>query len=229
MFRFPAQFQLSRTFAKSWRKLSSPSQNGSFARFTARLVMTAAFVAALTSVPTASAQHGPPAWDVYGGVAVQRYTPLFAPAPVYKYGWAFSLAQRAYPSHPWVAGEIEASGVYGSTSIAPAGGSSSSYKLRSDLYTAMAGPIVYLPLHKLRPFAHVLVGGVVADNTVSVAGSTTASGTNGYFGTQAGGGIDVRMTHHTWIRGQGDWIRIWQIGDANADTVRLTGGVVYTF
>jgi len=184
----------------------------------------------LTLSAVASAQSGS-AWDVYGGVAVQHYTPLFSTTAVYKYGWAFSIAQRAYPSHPWIAGEIAASGVYGSTPVAAPAipGAVPAFTLRSDLYTAMAGPIVYLPLHKIRPFAHVLVGGIVTVNSITGAGATPVSGTNGYFGTQGGGGIDVRVSHRMWIRGQGDWIRIWQIADNNADTLRLTGGVVYTF
>ncbi|HEY4357358.1 MAG TPA: outer membrane beta-barrel protein [Acidobacteriaceae bacterium] len=226
MFRLPVQFRSSRPLASSRRKQSSSGKNG----FSASILIRAAGVAALLVSSVVASAQSAPAWDVYGGVAVQHYKPLFASSPVYKYGWDFSIAQRAYPSHPWVAGQIEASGVYGSTpGTSPVPGAPPAFTFRSDLYTAMAGPIVYLPLHKIRPFAHLLLGGVITANTVSGTGIATGTGTKGYFGTQGGGGVDVRMTHRTWLRGQGDWLRIWQIGDTNTDTFRLTGGVVYMF
>lgn len=179
----------------------------------------------LGPVAAASAQRAPNTWDLFGGVAVLRSATSGSPAD-YDYGWDASLVERPYSSHPWVGGKVESTGIYTRSSGSSQG---VSFTLGSSLYTVMGGPVVESQNRGVRPFAHALLGDVIINDSMTVTGLGTMAQTNHYFGHTLGGGLDFPVARHVAVRTQADWLRIWQRNSTNLDTLRLCGGLVYSF
>ncbi len=73
--------------------------------------------------------------------------------------------------------------------------------ISEHVYTYTGGPVLTLPAPFIRPFVHVLVGGV----QMSVPTSGGSASLNG-FTTMFGGGVDAKVNHFLAIRiGQFDW------------------------
>ena len=64
--------------------------------------------------------------------------------------------------------------------------------------------------------------------TSSLTSQFTQS-TDDYFVQALGGGVDVPASHHVLVRAQADWVHAWQNRTNNDDSLRLIGGLVYTF
>jgi opacity protein-like surface antigen len=106
-------------------------------------------------------------------------------------------------------------------------------------YTFLFGPQVSLPLGRLSPFAHGLVG-LTHVTPESFAGSSFNLFTsNNAFSVAAGGGLDYRLVRHIAIRGQVDWLYVRLTPAAGTDqgfnfsrdrnVARISTGVVFRF
>lgn len=102
-------------------------------------------------------------------------------------------------------------------------------------YTYTGGPVVFANLGSIKPFAHVLLGGINlggSDSGVSVS-------FNG-FTTMFGGGIDARVADHVAVRlVQVDWL-YYHFGSktiagvevpsfSQSNNVRIATGIVFRF
>lgn len=165
-------------------------------------------------------------WDVYGGFVVNR-SPN-AGDPMYNYGWDASLTQRM-DSRRWVGGTVEGSAVYTKYT---GSSSSNTFVPGSTFYMLTAGPVFTTRVHDIAPFGHALFG-VVNTNAsqVTVVGQPSTSASRNYFGTAVGGGLDFPISRgrHAAVRTQADWLRVWQNDSANADMLKLSAGLLYSF
>ncbi|HVM93499.1 MAG TPA: outer membrane beta-barrel protein [Terriglobales bacterium] len=114
------------------------------------------------------------------------------------------------------------------------------------MYTYSGGPVVFSESGRLKPFAHVLFGGVhltgstsfVVDSIQSQANSASISW-NGYT-IMAGGGLDVKVNRAIAVRlAQFDWV-YYNLSDTSfsgtpvpgfsaSNNVRLASGIVVRF
>lgn len=175
------------------------------------------FAQVLFAQVTASPSDDSPAakrsdtWILFGG-----YSYAYAGQNKNYPGWNASVTEYPYPSHPWIGGTIEASGGYRSQSGTTYGS-----------YTVMGGPAFNPCSGYLRPFARVLLGGVI--NTTSAApGSSAAPAPVKSFGVDVGGGVDFYLTDHWGFREQGDWISSSRNG-SRANMGKGAIGVVFLF
>jgi hypothetical protein len=102
-------------------------------------------------------------------------------------------------------------------------------------YTYGGGPIIYIGTGKVRPFAHVLFGGLKLSGSESGVGASV----NGYT-IAAGGGVDAKVSKVLAIRvAQVDWV-YYHFGSqtvagetlpstSGSNNVRISTGVVVRF
>ena len=102
-------------------------------------------------------------------------------------------------------------------------------------YTGLAGPEVALP-SRVSPFAHVLFGGT---HQTLTAGAITPVTNEGYYGvvpntvhsfaTAIGGGIDLQLIHHVWVRPiQIDYL-LTRLHSSTQNQPRISAGLVLHF
>lgn len=103
------------------------------------------------------------------------------------------------------------------------------------VYTYTAGPVVFVPSPVIRPFVHVLFGGI----NLSASESGVSTSWNG-FTTMFGGGVDFKVNRALAIRvGQVDWL-YYHFGSkvidgvgvpsfSGSNNVRFSTGVVLRF
>lgn len=151
------------------------------------------------------------AWVLFGG-----YSYSYAGEGKNYPGWNASVSEYPYPSHPCIGGTIEASGGYQSQKGVTYGS-----------YTVMGGPSFTPSTGDLRPFARVMLGGVI-DTTSTTSGSAAASTPQKSFGVDIGGGADFYLWDHWGFREQGDWI-ISSRNGSHANMGKGVIGVVYRF
>lgn len=105
----------------------------------------------------------------------------------------------------------------------------------THVYTYTGGPVVTLPAPFIRPFVHVLVGGVRLGSTQS-----QVSGSLNGFTTMFGGGVDAKVNHFLAIRiAQFDWMYyhfgtqtvggVQFLSFSGSNNVRFSTGVVLRF
>lgn len=97
--------------------------------------------------------------------------------------------------------------------------------------TYVFGPKVSLfRIHKVTPFAQVLVGGIRADNSFAYALPTGGSETR--LAIVGGGGLDWKMTEHLAVRlAQVDylWTHLQTSSNNHQNNFRYSTGVVFHF
>jgi hypothetical protein len=103
------------------------------------------------------------------------------------------------------------------------------------VYTYTGGPVLFMPAPRIRPFVHVLFGGV----QMTGSESATSVSWNG-FTTMFGGGVDAKISRALAIRvAQVDWL-YYHFGSQNiegamfpsfsgSNNVRFSTGVVLRF
>ena len=130
-------------------------------------------------------------------------------------GWEVS---GTYKVKPWLGFGADLSGHYGSFNRA-------GYHLQTYLF----GPQISLP-GKISPFAHVLVGGAHATNSLSDEAVLPANGsTNSGFATAVGVGIDIKIFPLVSIRPmQIDYLATRFNGSVQSQP-RISAGVVFHF
>jgi len=139
-------------------------------------------------------------------------------------GWEVSATYRFLP---WLGAAADFSGHYG-TAVSPS---------NVHQYTYLFGPEVSLP-GRVAPFAHVLLG--VAHESVSavpvgalplpvgevesIPGRTSSS-----FATALGGGIDLKLSRHFWIRAvQVDYL-LTRFGSVTQNQPQISAGLAVHF
>jgi len=128
---------------------------------------------------------------------------------------------------PWGV-EADFSNHYGITPQQPSNGGT--YYVPQ--FTALYGPRFTLPLPRIHPFVHALVGTV--HGTAEVPSSTFPLGapmlvTENAVGMALGGGINVRATRHIWLRLiQVDYLRS-QFTNNTQNDMRISAGIVFRF
>jgi hypothetical protein len=103
------------------------------------------------------------------------------------------------------------------------------------VFTYSGGPIVSMPTGRIKPFAHVLFGGI----KLSASESGASVSWNG-FTTMFGGGVDVKANKNISVRlAQVDWL-YYHFGSkaigtvlfpsfSGSNNVRISTGVVFHF
>src|SRR5271165_236514 len=103
------------------------------------------------------------------------------------------------------------------------------------VYTYAGGPVVFMPIGRIRPFAHVLFGGT----RLSESNAGVSVSWNG-FTTKFGGGVDAKVNRLLSIRvAQVDWL-YYHFGSKTIDgtsfpsfsgsnNVRISTGIVLRF
>ncbi len=164
--------------------------------------------------------------ELYGGGVYGRF---FVSPGSNAFGWIASITQYPYESYHWIGGTIEGSGLFDSRDERAAG-----LTLNESSYTAMAGPSFSTSAgHGLRPFAHLLLGAVIQNTTITgpdaavYEGDATSSRT--VFGFVLGGGMDVRISEKLSARGQSDWLSFRENSNDRVDALRVSGGLVLKF
>jgi opacity protein-like surface antigen len=106
------------------------------------------------------------------------------------------------------------------------------FKIKTNLYTFMGGPRVFVKRGRIVPFAQVLAGAahVRVKPPTTVVGFTDLADTQTEFAIQPGGGLTVLLTQNVAVRGAVDYRRILnilnRIFEDNSE-VRAAVGVVF--
>jgi len=183
----------------------------------------------------------PTTLDIFGGMSVARQFSSLGGKT--SYGSYASSSEYPYKSHPRLGATVEVSGLYTSGSgsglpeldSARAGTAQPLDRVHAELgnastgfYTVMGGPSVSLKrTRRWQPFGRFLLGPVVYRTASTDPKGFTAIGTSDHFGTAAGGGANLSISHHSAVRGQVDWIRSWSGSQGPADILRISFGALF--
>jgi opacity protein-like surface antigen len=81
------------------------------------------------------------------------------------------------------------------------------YDATANMYTYMAGPVIRIPIWRIKPFGEVLFGASHTNGYVNLHNAIVAGGvvipstaTQNPFTMAAGGGVDITISHHIAIR-----------------------------
>lgn len=81
------------------------------------------------------------------------------------------------------------------------------YDATANMYTYMAGPVIRIPIWRVKPFGEVLLGASHTNGYVNLHNAIVAGGgvipstaTQNPFTMAAGGGVDIAISHHIAIR-----------------------------
>jgi opacity protein-like surface antigen len=138
-------------------------------------------------------------------------------------GWEGSLEGKLVP---WVGIVADLSGHYGSHDLLVCSfvlPPCSTVKFNAHSYTFMFGPRVSVPIGKLTPFAHALLG---AGHITSRGDSISASDTS--LAYAIGGGLDYKLIKGVAWRVQGDEVYTHFFG-AHQDHFRFSTGIDFRF
>jgi opacity protein-like surface antigen len=137
-------------------------------------------------------------------------------------GWEGSLTGRVLP---YVGIVADLSGHYGADEL-PLGCSSSAcvnVHASTKMYNALFGPQISVPVSRITPFAHVLVGvGHVSANAPSISDSDTS------VATAVGGGVDYQLIHDVAWRAQMDLLHTRFFSHSQND-FRFSTGLAFHF
>ena len=142
-------------------------------------------------------------------------------------GWNGSAEGKVLPFIGLVA---DFSGHYGSvplavnpTCTAVIGGTCSTLRASTNLYSFLFGPRVSVSVGKVRPFAHALIGAShLSESSSLLSGSDTS------FAYALGGGLDYHLIPLISWRVQGDWLQTRFFSNTQ-NNVRLSTGITVHF
>jgi hypothetical protein len=121
--------------------------------------------------------------------------------------------------------------------VIPAG----SYTAQGNMYTYLFGPVIRIPIPKVKPFGQALFGGSYTDGYANLVKSINANGgtlskspTNHPFTMAIGAGIDISISKRISIRpAELDYVLTLYsnplTSTGNQNNFRYTGGVVFKF
>ena len=208
-----------------------------------RLMLSAATILLVTCVPAAAQSD----WQLFGGVSYIRseITPYLEPFGldnIDAIGWGASITN--YTSLRWLGATADVSGVYKNPIITipadflgpgvPETDTEFTNLIYTPTYTAMFGPsFAYRNNPNIEPFAHVLLGAVYREASLTSKGETLLgaplSDAEWVFGYGLGGGVDIKISKLLALRGQVDWIRS-TFSDLDTDrqnNFKVMGGLVF--
>jgi hypothetical protein len=124
----------------------------------------------------------------------------------------------------------------------PTGGNipAGTYTTNGDMFTFLFGPVVIIPIPKVKPFVEGLLGGSQSNvytnlsNAIDHAGGTVAVATQHPFTVALGGGLDVSAGKHVAIRlGEFDYVLSRYsnplTSTSNQNNFRYCGGLILKF
>lgn len=115
------------------------------------------------------------------------------------------------------------------------------YTATGNMFTYLAGPVIRIPIPKVKPFGEVLFGGSYTDGYVNLEKAIVAGGGNVLisptqhpFTMAAGGGVDISITHRISIRPiEADYVLTRYTNPLtstnNQNNFRYLGGMVFKF
>jgi peptidoglycan-associated lipoprotein len=115
------------------------------------------------------------------------------------------------------------------------------YTANGNMFTYLFGPVVRIPIWKIRPFGEVLFGGSNTNGYVNLENAINAGGgsisktpTQHPFTMALGGGLDIGISKHIAIRpAEFDYVLSRYTNPLtstnNQNNFRYVGGVVFTF
>jgi len=121
--------------------------------------------------------------------------------------------------------------------IIPAG----SYTSQGNMFTYLFGPVIRIPIPKVRPFGEILFGGSNTNGYVNLTNSIIAAGgtisrtpTQHPFTMAVGGGLDIDLSKHVALRpGEIDYMLSRYTNPLtstnNQNNFRYCGGVIFKF
>jgi opacity protein-like surface antigen len=189
----------------------------------------------LLSVP-AMAQDLPKA-DVFGGysyVHANFGTPSSGGGAITGNLNGGSGAVAFYPSkHFGIVGD------FGGYKLGTLKQGSTSVSVSGSVITYLFGPRIRFGGEKATPFAQVLFGGAHIGNVTSTdptvcdgAASCTVFASANAFAMTLGGGVDIKVSHHLAVRGQGEYLMTRFSGEGSSGTTntqnnaRISVGIV---
>jgi hypothetical protein len=178
------------------------------------------------AVQAQSQDRDPTTYEVYGGGSYSR---AFATTNIDAYGWEASLTQYPYQSRRWVGGTVEGSGLFDTRKeTVPA------LTLSDSTYSMMGGPAFSAPSARgFKPFAHALVGAVIAKTNVTGTDADAFRSTLGTTRTALAwaldGGVDFPMAPRWWARGQAGWLTYKENLSDRVNDLRVSAGIVLKF
>lgn len=124
----------------------------------------------------------------------------------------------------------------------PSGGTipAGTYTTQGNMFTFLFGPVIRIPIPKVKPFAEALLGASQSDvytnlsNAINHAGGTVAVATQHPFTMAIGGGLDVEAGKHVAIRvGEFDYVLSRYSNPLtstnNQNNYRYCGGLILKF
>jgi hypothetical protein len=200
--------------------------------------------ATLLFAGTAFAQRA----EIFGDYTYFRYNPTITGLNTRSLSGGGGGAQLNFAKIFGIKGEFQG---YGSTEtvvnvtspistpngIIPVG----TYKSNATMFSYFFGPVIRIPIKRVRPFGELLFGGVNTNlytqlNSALIAngGKSNTSSTQHPFAMAFGGGLDIGITHSVAIRpAEFDWVltRFTNVftNTNNQNSFRYLGGIVFTF
>jgi hypothetical protein len=183
-------------------------------------LLVSSLAVSLLFCATARAQESAPKFDVFAGYSYLQANPGMS--GVDSFHLHGGNASIAYNHNSWLSGVADFAG-YNNGNILGTGAS-------GTLSTYLFGPRVsYRHFGKVTPFSQVLFG--VAHANSSAFGTNSSQNA---FAMTAGGGVDVKVLDHFWIRPvQADYLLtrfgVGTTGTQSQNNVRLSTGFVFRF
>ena len=134
--------------------------------------------------------------EVFGGYT---YTPSnFSTFPNGENGWVASVAGNI---NRWVSLKADFAQYRATYSIF-------GFNNHNTSTTFLFGPQVTIPLRerRVKPFGEFLIGGVHVHDTDTLGQDIHAFQSDTTFLWAFGGGVDLQLTRHLWLRGEGDYL-----------------------
>jgi len=193
----------------------------------------AGFLFLLYLFPVMFGQTSNDRFEVFGGYSLvtRDFTGTFADRNSHLLsGWEGSAAYRR---NRWFGIAADISGFY--VGYTPPG--LGTYELRARSLSYLFGPQISLPLPRITPFAHFLLGATHINYSFgSACGTLCAPTSANSFSYAAGGGVDFALAKHLALRGQVDLLHS---GFSNSDNqltykyhetnARISTGIVVRF
>jgi len=175
-------------------------------------------------------------FSAFAGISYGIYDPDVRTKHI---GWDASLEGKV---HRFVGLVADVSGHYGTVTgvfneklclvLPPSAQSACVEKVNVSLYTFTAGPRVFVPLGRFRPYAHALFGAALFHEVTSLGPFISSD-----FADELGGGIDISINPDIAWRVQAEDFQILRgrvfcvagICPPSGDSLRVSTGVVFRF
>jgi hypothetical protein len=175
--------------------------------------------------------------ELFGAYSYLRFSPTITGVGARSFNGGGGGAQLNFLKILAIKGEFMG---YGSTTFT-ATFQGKNYTANGNMFTYLFGPVVRIPIWKVRPFGEALFGGSNTNGYVNLenainngGGSISKTPTQHPFTMALGGGLDIAVSPHLAIRpGEFDYVLSRYTNPLtstnNQNNFRYVGGVVFTF